>query len=227
MVELEQLQSLTGAQEILWKDLGSTREALQNNPNSQYLRRQLVRDFATYVEAHTFYLKKVVLVVQQMLFQLIQLDSPLKARLNEFFSMEFKSSEIQLLREQNAEVDENGGVRSTTKYIQTTRNIRFAQAAYLRATKASFPVEYRSHGWAALREVIVLRNRLTHPKSKEDLIVTDEALENLIAANDWFRATSLGMTQAGNDKLEEFLSLLHTEIRKSAEDTTPNTRHAD
>lgn len=205
----DHLTSQTDAQEILWLDLGTTREALQRDPESQYWRRQLVRGFCTYTEAHTLYLKSTVLFVRQLVFGLLaSYPTPARARLGEFFSLEFHSSEIQLLREQNAEVDNSGGIRTTPKYIHALRNIRFAQTSYLRAIKTGFTVNYQDHGWAALRQVIAHRNRLTHPKTKEDLTVSDDAINHVIAANDWFRDTSFRMTHAGNERLEAFVALL-------------------
>ena len=205
----DHLTSQTDAQEILWLDLGTTREALQRDLASQYLRRQLVRGFCAYTEAHTFYLKSTVLFVRQLVFGLLSADpTPVRARLGEFFSLEFHSAEIQLLREQNSEVDDSGGIRTTPKFIHAARNIRFAQASYLRSIKTGFAVNYQDHGWATLREVITLRNRLTHPKTKDDLAVSDAALNHVIAANDWFRDTSFNMTKAGNERLEAFVALL-------------------
>jgi hypothetical protein len=95
-----------------------------------------------------------------------------------------------------------------TRPFSWPQALRFAQTSYLRVIKTGFTVNYQDHGWAALRQVIALRNRLTHPKTKEDLTVSNEAVNHVTAANDCFRDTFFHMTHAGNERLEAFVALL-------------------
>lgn len=221
-MDIQLLHSLSDAQKVLAEDLRLIKEALRENVESQCLRRQLIRAFASSLEAHVFYLKRVVLFIKSAAFTTLLIDSKLRDAASRFVDMSFRTDELQLLRECNAEVNDSGTIRSSPKFIQVVRNIKFAQDCYRRALKLSTKLDYSNHGWSCLRNTVELRNKLTHPKSSEDLCVRDEDLRSFAAAEEWFVSATDSMLCEGDANLEGFLKILEDHAQRvSKSDLSP------
>ena len=92
------------------------------------------------------------------------------------------------LREESYTVDGKGDVVAQQRFIPLTTAIRLA----VRQAQHSIPdlsVEFEHAGWAALQQAIKARNRVTHPKSIDDLTVTDDDLTALKRGLQWLLPT--------------------------------------
>jgi hypothetical protein len=48
---------------------------------------------------------------------------------------------------------------------------------------------FGDQGWASFQSMVHVRNRITHPKSQEDIHISDDDLASIRAANAWFKTT--------------------------------------
>ena len=97
----------------------------------------------------------------------------------------FTAGEESLLFEETYEVDDDGEIRILQRFIPLLRNIRVT-VRILQRVRPGYTPDFSNHGWAAFRKSLAVRNRLTHPKSYNDLQVSDDELTNALAAFHWF-----------------------------------------
>lgn len=95
--------------------------------------------------------------------------------------MEFAFSETLLF------VSEQGEIREQQRFISTTAMIRLATKT-AQEMCPGLKVNFMNVGWQKLKDSIRLRNRITHPKNLEDLIIARRDLDDAKAGFDWFLA---------------------------------------
>jgi hypothetical protein len=154
-------------------------------PNSQTHRRSLVRAFFAYVEGVVFGLK------QQALDAALE-DPGL-----------FTPAEIAALREEQFIVDHHGRVSTDKKFIKPLPNIRFALESYVRDVEPSFRLDVSDARWDDLGRSLRVRDRITHPKAHADLTVSDDEVESLRRAWEWFKESLLLTVYIANQALEK------------------------
>jgi hypothetical protein len=139
-------------------------------------RRAYVRAVIAYLEGLTFGLK------QQILDAGIQDLTP---------------ADRALLVEESFELDDRGEPQVRQLFIKLHRSIRFAFSRYARWSGADFELPVSEDGWRSLVETVRTRNRLTHPKIADDLVVSDADMRDAASAYDWFKAKHKQMLRAG------------------------------
>jgi hypothetical protein len=101
-------------------------------------------------------------------------------------SVDMDAGEQRFLSEASFLVDSVGQVQVTAARFDTKKNIKRA----LKLASARFDVPWKPNfggdHWELLSQSLSLRHRLTHPKSREDLYVTDAEIENHREAFLWF-----------------------------------------
>lgn len=100
--------------------------------------------------------------------------------------VDFDPGEVGILRGYRYELDDEGGVRTIPDKQKLVRTVRFSFAALGRSYDIPFSVEVDGNGWRCFRKTVVVRNRLVHPKTPEDLAVTDMEIEEASVAFRWF-----------------------------------------
>lgn len=95
--------------------------------------------------------------------------------------------ELAVLREETYSVDERGVLRTRPYYLPLPQTIRFLTRLVQRARPA-YNLDFNHPGWTYLLASLEVRHRLTHPKTLEDLNVSEEELGQLSAAFAWFLA---------------------------------------
>jgi hypothetical protein len=98
----------------------------------------------------------------------------------------FNPGEIAILTGKIYELNDEGDVRSVPHAQKLARLVRFSCAVHARTYGAPFTLKVDGDGWRCFRETVVVRNRLTHPKTPSDLVVNDAELENADIAFGWF-----------------------------------------
>jgi hypothetical protein len=113
------------------------------------------------------------------------------------FKSDYTPEERAVLRGQVPRLDDSGRPEFDDLKMKTLPAIRFALSLAGRGDQSLPQIDYkRAEGWPAVRVAIQIRDRLTHPKEPKDLDVTDEDLEHVRAAREWFHGEYVSRQQA-------------------------------
>jgi hypothetical protein len=137
---------------------------------SQLARRNSVRAAFAAIEGWTWTLKLSALQLEQR------------------GEIEFSSGERALLTEASYELDNKGQVKTRPARLSLLTNIRFAVAAFAKASAVEFELLSSGEKWDAFRRAIKIRDRLVHPKSIHEFRVTDEDFLIVDDAVSWWTA---------------------------------------
>lgn len=93
------------------------------------------------------------------------------------------------LREQTYMIANNGDIIEQIRFVTLPAMIQLVcrQAARI---VPDLNVRFDSVGWSQLKKAIEIRNRVTHPKSLEDLTITESDLAILSSGFSWVAATT-------------------------------------
>ena len=106
------------------------------------------------------------------------------------------------LAEASYDIDDSGNVRQRPNFPKFLNNVRFAFRTYAKIQDISFVPDYGGKGWQSFREVVDIRNRLTHPKQPEEMVITDAEMVTVDEAHDWFVESYRGLLTQVIDKLK-------------------------
>ena len=106
-----------------------------------------------------------------------------------------------MLREEQYVLANNGEVRVQPKFLRLTDNLRFSFKAFAKAFGSSFELEVSGAGWDAFQRSIIVRNRITHPKTLTDLTVADSAMKDIFKAIDWYKENGLNLLRSVPESL--------------------------
>ena len=150
----------------LSEDLDQAKRLLEEN-DSQFTRRMYLRSLFAFIEGNSFRIRQMALAAHNQRAQC------------------FSNEEIVMLEEKDLGIKDNGDLKIRTKYIDFATNIRFSQNSYIKAFGGDQP-DYTDNGWAQLKQALELRNRITHPRSEEDLNISDDELNVIHEAKEWY-----------------------------------------
>ena|SRR5579859_1166624 len=190
------LRNLEAMAHELGHDAERGSRELSANSDDEFLRRNLVRIFAAFVEGYSFLLKQVVL----------KLYDPLQEQLS--IEEMSKLKEIKLDATGQPVLDEQRVPKR--RFLPLQDNFKFAAAMFGRLCGSKYTVSYGSIGYEAFTRTISVRDRLMHPKAIEDLHVTDKEALNLQTAWQWYQSE---MVALGRDSIvamnQRFAALLN------------------
>ncbi len=106
--------------------------------------------------------------------------------LSEHGQGQFSEAEMAMLKDELYDLDKKGRATVQPKFVPLPKNIRFAFEACGRAYNTSYVLPVNDSGWHSFQEALKVRNRLTHPKSIDDLQLTEKELEQASEAAKWF-----------------------------------------
>ncbi|GLV20281.1 hypothetical protein TomMM35A_01440 [Sphingobium sp. TomMM35A] len=132
-------------------------------------------------------------------------------------SLGMSTSKLELaFSEMSVHVSEEGKIKEQQRFVATTAMIRLAT----RTAEELCPgleIDFSDAAWSKLRSAIRLRNRITHPKSLEDLSVSLEDLDAAQTGFNWFLTNvamvmeaTLGQLKAFNVEAKDFIEKLNT-----------------
>lgn len=170
---IKRLQELQDFNQESAKDLAECGKSLQENPSSLFWRRMSVRCFAAHIEGITFLMKQAALELHPMM------------------RVEFTVGEIAFLKEISFELNEKGEVEERQRFARFVENFRFACLAYARANHSSHKLSFDDDGFRCFRNTVKIRDRLMHPKSKDDLNISDEEDRANRKAWEWYQRNLL------------------------------------
>lgn len=175
------LRNLEAMAHELGRDAERGSRDLSANSGDQFLRRNLVRIFAAFVEGYSFLFKQVVL----------QLHEPLQEELSiEELS---KLKEIWLDDTSQPVLDEQSHPKR--RFLSFHDNFKFTVAIFGRLSGRNYALSYGSAGHKAFKRTISVRDRLMHPKAIEDLCVGDHEAVDLQAAWQWYQTEMVALAK--------------------------------
>jgi hypothetical protein len=92
---------------------------------------------------------------------------------------------LTMLRNRSYEVKENGEIQEVKGKLNTQRRLLFALKS-LAFSHGTTIAPTTKDGWSSLKAAIKVRDRITHPKSHEDLNVTAAEVNQARKALSWF-----------------------------------------
>jgi hypothetical protein len=92
---------------------------------------------------------------------------------------------LSILRERVPDVKSNGDVAERAVYLPFKQNIRFTFRAFYLAHGEDDHLAVDEEGWSALLDSVEIRDRLTHPKDANALVVSDDELLRVREASRW------------------------------------------
>ncbi len=185
----EKAMSIERVTDIVAKDLEFIEYHLDNDPDG-FWARTLIKTVCSYVESEVYLLKQGVLKFCNE--GSIDIPPEVKLFLN---NKKFELGNNGKLNERLLQ----GRVRDEVKFI-------FSQICTLKGYEQL--VGFDSDGWEKLISTIEVRNRLTHPKSTDDLSVTDKEVEESGDAFTWFMDNVIDFIQKDRVVLEQKLEEL-------------------
>ncbi len=102
---------------------------------------------------------------------------------------ELNLKEIVLLKEEDPYISDNGRVGIRKKKIVLLHNFEFAIRVYAKVRGCPVVLD-KKEGWCCLQQAIKIRDRLTHPHTKQDLTVSDEEMKIVMTAVKFFHYTT-------------------------------------
>lgn len=211
----EQIKNLSQLREILGKDVQRCLTILQqgnlSSEDEQFWGRTFVRTMFAMIEALIYTMKQTALAAH---FHGDSIFSPI---------------ELSFLNEESYELEKTGKVNIREGYatLPFLHNFRFAFKAFARACDSDFELNVGdSVKWGAFREAIEIRNRITHPKSQEDITISSEEINTTIQAFTWFLENFATLqqiaTENGNQHIEQFER--HQQLRENFIQLKENTQ---
>lgn len=100
------------------------------------------------------------------------------------------ADEVALLKEKESRITNAGEVKSMKSKISLLPNLQFALRTYARVIGHAVDLDKSSSGWQSLVKAVNIRDRLTHPKTLEDLHISDGDVSTVERAMIFFRDTT-------------------------------------
>lgn len=94
------------------------------------------------------------------------------------------AKEEQIFSERQFSVTERGKIVEQDKHVPMLAMFRFT-TRLAEKIDPKLRVDFGTKGWDQLRLALKLRHRITHPKSRSDIFVTDEDIATCEAAINW------------------------------------------
>lgn len=180
--------------EALTKDLDELIDPV--NKDHQGARRAFIRGMFALFEAMTYRMKANALA---------------------FGSAKLEPSEVLLLEEREFSLEDNGNLKQRSPKLRTLPNLRFTFAMLVKASEIDWAPSYDGPGWAAVKESILTRDRLTHPRTLADVTVSDGQMVSASKALMWFTATQVKLLSTIHEKQAKDAGRAHVPLPGMAE----------
>lgn len=175
----EHLWQISEAVDALWADVEVAREGISGD-SSEFERRTLVRTVFAFVEGYTHWLKNVV---AESLVQHMSVEGPYDLTL------------LEPLLDDRLELARHGGHWRRRRHVSTQALLGYLLRRLAAMGEVELPLEGRN-GWRKLDEAWKLRDRLTHPKSVDDVQVSLGDAVGAVDAVVWLLGVVTELTHA-------------------------------
>lgn len=168
---------------ILMGDVANVMHRYDADPSPQS-RRELIRTLFAAIEGYTWLYREHVIEAAK--------------------SMEALTLEEEIaLSEVSYQVTEQGKIVSQQRYLSMLAAFRLTTQIATRLN-LNLSIRFDTGEWERLRSAIGVRNRITHPKSRTDLEISDLDLAAAQGAFFWLLDTVMGAMEAANAALRQY-----------------------
>lgn len=144
-------------------------EALLDEKDTQFFRRAYIRSIFALIEGTIWLIKQVCLKAKPH-------------RGHRFIDV----AEYALLTDQSYELKNNGEPSVQTKYLKLPDNLRFTAKVVQRLFQATLDLGVGTTKWENFLKSVRVRNRITHPKTAEELTIKDDEISLCKEVSSWF-----------------------------------------
>jgi hypothetical protein len=144
-------------------------ETLLDEKATQFFRRAYIRSIFASIEGTVWLIKQVCL----------------KAKPHRGHRL-IGVAEYALLTDQSYELKNNGEPSVQTKYLKLPDNLRFTAKVVQRLFGARLELGVGTTKWDDFLKAVRIRNRITHPKTAEELTITDDEISLCKEVSSWF-----------------------------------------
>jgi hypothetical protein len=112
--------------------------------------------------------------------------------------------EHAVLFELSYDVDARGNIISRVKHVPLEKHVK-SVVRILARRRPDYSMDYNHPGWTSLIQGLEVRHRLAHPKTKADLVVSDEDLNNVRSGFLWIQAFVIETMEQGAEAIHAVL----------------------
>lgn len=138
------------------------------NSKDQTERRAMIRAVFAYIEGTCFSLRRAAIELAKL------------------FQVDLSAGEVQVANEVTYILTEKGRVEERVLLTPTLPNVRFAMSLFAKSVNAEYEFPAGEVEFEKLRIAQLVRNRLTHPRTGAELLVSDDELLAVECAAEWF-----------------------------------------
>jgi hypothetical protein len=161
------------------EDAGDAESYLEHNIHSQFARRVYVRSIFSGIEGTLFLLKTVCL----------------NAKTNNELR-KISIAEYIVLKEEAYELNNNGEPLVQDKFFRLPENLKFTFRIINKLFNAKIDLNLKGNHWNEFLSAIKVRNRITHPKKVDSLLITDSEIEMCKNSSLWFNDITIEAIEA-------------------------------
>ena len=162
---MDWLDGYNSIMQPLFKDLHASLNGL-NHVDHEYWRRVYIRSLFATIEADIYQRKQLALMGHGK-------------------THEFTNAELGALRESQFSVQNNGTVTESVKFVPLADNYRRSFKLAAKVIESRFELDCSGRDWQNFLECIIIRNRITHPKTGGDIVVTETDADLAKSVSTW------------------------------------------
>jgi hypothetical protein len=128
------------------------------------------------------YIRTAISIIEGML-------SYMKASINasrKFDHTPLTAEESKILNEHYKFIDKNGKIKQRYFRLSFLDNVIFTLELFAYSNYVFTKIDTKDHGWSSLKNLVAIRNRITHPKESRDLLISDNDIINAKGGYNWF-----------------------------------------
>lgn len=158
----------------LVSDLIDARDLWGTGKENQFYRRTYLRTIFAFVEG-VIYARRLII------------NKNLERDNAEKFESHLSQQEMTLLSDDGFDIKKNGDVKVCPgKNRQPFLNyLRFIIKMYEKYMRLDLKITFNGEGWESFQSAYKVRNRITHPKNKNHLVISDQEMECIIKGTKW------------------------------------------
>lgn len=152
---------------ILFASDAQNAEDILDSDDTQYKRRTFVRALFAMIEGTVYFLKQTTLSTG-------------------LSNGKLSVSDMLLLQDATPELRQNGETCIKTKFIPIDDNLKFVIRMLKQVYEINISLGQGSSAWQDFQAAISIRNKITHPKSESDFLISDKDVETMRRVRSWF-----------------------------------------
>lgn len=154
----------------LHNELVQLGKQIEQEENRSELKRNYITTFFSMVESLSFSTRQILLLWHK------------------YNQIELSNEEIFLLKEKSIEIKSNGMIRIKERYFAFESLFKFTYLTYSKHFKkeSQYKELINDSRYYIFKEALGIRNRITHPKDSQSIIISNAELSKVYEAHDWY-----------------------------------------